>query len=93
MIKRIDEGVGADELGLQCIPHARRSEAKKKKKPSTIWKEKAKSIMKSKSKKEKLKKNATEDKAKEDEKDELGMFTGKQVRVISEHAGRASYGQ
>lgn len=58
--KRIEEGVGADELALQCIPHARRSEAKKKKKPSIMWKEKAKSLLKSKSKKEKLKKKATE---------------------------------
>ena len=56
--KRIEEGVGADELALQCIPHAKRSEAKKKKKPSIIWKEKAKSMLKSKSKKKTLKKNA-----------------------------------
>ena len=56
--KRIEEGVGADELALQCIPHARRSEAKKKKKPSVMWKEKAKSKMKSLKKKEKLIKKA-----------------------------------
>ena len=30
---------------------------------------------------------------KEDDKDDSGMYTGKQVRVISEHAGRAAYGQ
>ena len=85
--KRMDEGLDAEALALQCIPHAQRSKAqKKKKKPSQIWKEKVKSLKK----KEKVAKKAKEDKAAENED---GQLKDKRVRVISEHAGRAAFGQ
>jgi len=85
--KKMDEGVDVDALALQCIPHAQKSMAmKKKKKPSEIWKEKVKSLKK----KEKVAKKAKEDKAAENED---GQLKDKRVRVISEHAGRAAFGQ